>query len=513
MKIATHTGRRAQKGATIALLTVAVPFFLIPLMGLAIDGSMLYMIQAKLSQAADGAALGAGRLLGTNANTNEIAGEFLRANMPNGFWGTRNLTPTISSTHNLGTYTINVSATVEAPLLFMRIFGTRWTTIGAYAVATRRDTRVMLVLDRSGSMDATDPVSHLNVFTTMQTSAKSFVSMFTPGNDELGLVIYQGSGVVAYPTTRPYDMIATSAGGPDVNWGTSPTAGTLVNQINTMEAGGGTNISEGLSLAHIELQKAHNRAMTTYGVDNSLNAIVLFTDGAPTALSTYPNNPAGTAIKATSPCTYKTATAVDSTKMRGYLVTAGNGPSSYGVVRALRRMAAFDTDHTLTWLLQNPTQDLNYSANPTTAMAGCSGLVATTFAVTDMAKIPDTDFYGNSTSGTAYQLSSMVYNGPIYSPTNVSTGYNVGIAAWNATDNVGRTIRTQTTMNPVVIYTIGYTGNGGTDAVLLKRLANTLDANGYSATQQSGLYVEVHSADQLTAAFNAVASDLLRLAR
>ena len=41
---------------------------------------MLYIVQAKLSAAVDGAALGAGRLLGTQANPQEIAGEFLRAN-------------------------------------------------------------------------------------------------------------------------------------------------------------------------------------------------------------------------------------------------------------------------------------------------------------------------------------------------------------------------------------------------------------------------------------------------
>ena len=59
-----------------------LPTVLIPLVGLAIDGSRLYIVQAKLASAVDGAALGAGRLLGTTANTTEIAGEFLNANFP-----------------------------------------------------------------------------------------------------------------------------------------------------------------------------------------------------------------------------------------------------------------------------------------------------------------------------------------------------------------------------------------------------------------------------------------------
>jgi hypothetical protein len=66
---------------------------------------------------------------------------------------------------------------------------------------------------------------------------------------------------------------------------------------------------------------------------------------------------------------------------------------------------------------------------------------------------------------------------------------------------------------PVAIYTIAYSGNGGTDRGLLKRLANTQDSTSYDPTQQSGIYVEVHSADQLNAAFSMVASELLRLAK
>src|SRR5215467_7463069 len=70
--------RRNQRGSTLVLVMLMLPLFMIPLIGLAIDATMLYIVQAKLSAAVDGAALGAGRLLGTNANTTEIAGEFLK---------------------------------------------------------------------------------------------------------------------------------------------------------------------------------------------------------------------------------------------------------------------------------------------------------------------------------------------------------------------------------------------------------------------------------------------------
>ena len=60
---------RRQKGSTLLLMSTLLPIVLIPLVGLAIDGTILFIVQAKLSAACDGAALGAGRLLGTNANT------------------------------------------------------------------------------------------------------------------------------------------------------------------------------------------------------------------------------------------------------------------------------------------------------------------------------------------------------------------------------------------------------------------------------------------------------------
>src|ERR1035437_1454553 len=80
-------GRR--RGSAMVLFTIMLPTLLLPLVGLAIDGSRLYIVQAKLAGAVDGAALGAGRLLGTSADTVEIAGEFLNANFPAGFWGTQ----------------------------------------------------------------------------------------------------------------------------------------------------------------------------------------------------------------------------------------------------------------------------------------------------------------------------------------------------------------------------------------------------------------------------------------
>src|SRR5579863_7139379 len=168
------TRARRQRGAALVLYTVLLPTLLL-MVGLAIDLGILFVVQTRLSAAVDGAALGAGRLLGTSANTSEIAGEFLNANYPSGFWGSYNLTPTISVTTNASLHTIAVSATVQVPLLFLRLLRQQNCTVAASATAVRRDVRVELVLDRSYSM--------LNQIGNLRTAATNFVNMFNPGTD------------------------------------------------------------------------------------------------------------------------------------------------------------------------------------------------------------------------------------------------------------------------------------------------------------------------------------------
>jgi hypothetical protein len=63
------------------------------------------------------------------------------------------------------------------------------------------------------------------------------------------------------------------------------------------------------------------------------------------------------------------------------------------------------------------------------------------------------------------------------------------------------------------IYAIGYTGNGGTDDGLLKRVANDKSAVGYDPSQRTGIYVSARDSVGLADAFNTIASAILRLAR
>src|SRR5262245_35985013 len=87
------------RGFAAVYITLA-SMFLMPLVGLAIDLSILYIVKAKLQAAVDAAAVGAGNMLQrttdmTNTTTiNSIksaAQRFYNANFPSGYWGTTSI--------------------------------------------------------------------------------------------------------------------------------------------------------------------------------------------------------------------------------------------------------------------------------------------------------------------------------------------------------------------------------------------------------------------------------------
>lgn len=545
---------RRKRGSTLVLFTLMMPTLLIPLVGLGIDATMLYIVQAKLSAATDGAALGAGRLLGTLADPAEIAGEFLAVNFPTnntaGFWGAAELHPII--TYNAGiTKTITVNATASVPLLFSRIFGRPSSVVSSVSVATRSDSRVVFVLDRSGSMNRSDGAGS-TVIEDAKTYSSGFVQKFTEGTDEVGLVVFDGSAVVGYPTGAWTPTISmASTGGPNKIFNDG-TANDLPHQIAAVRADSGTGMAEALSIAYIELQKAHMRDLAdpvNHGVDTRLNSIVLLTDGVPTAVSLYFNNPAtvggvvnaNNIIKSTSGCTYKTInppTPTAANMMKGWLAVGGNAPFSTSSTGSsflgVDWLASSDTVHTSTWWMNNGgTTSAKDVANPSpdTPYSGCSGLMNGSNPDSYFSKIPNVDLWGNALTGNGYRQShitgnpdtSTIYTSGDLDQSQEDRSYHWALAMWNAVDNAAENIRndvnlpnrtgdTGGNMN-IAIYAIGYTGNGGCDDGLLKRVANDKSAVGYDPNQRTGIYVSAGDPVGLANAFNTIASAILRLAR
>lgn len=295
--------RRSQRGAMMIMLTLMLMTVLIPLTGLAIDLTLMYIVQAKLWETVDGAGLAAGRLIGTTSESiATLAQQVCQANFPTGYLGSSSMTCTTSYTvGDAGAgypFYVTVTGRATEPTLFLKIFQVSDAVVTATAQVTRRMARIEIVLDRSGSMSGE--------IGSLKTTVASFVSGFTEGYDEMGLVVFGASGVVAYPTQNvgPYDFNPlhynnpNASTGPDtlfqaVNPGdpTSPTCCDMIYAISQINSNGHTNMSDALSLAYIELQKAHYRDLHRDGVDVRNNILVFFTDGVPNTISAYLNSP------------------------------------------------------------------------------------------------------------------------------------------------------------------------------------------------------------------------------
>jgi Flp pilus assembly protein TadG len=269
---------RGRKGIAV-LATAATITVLVPVVGLAIDAAILYAVRARLSAAADAGALAGARMLARGQDIPaqrdsavNTAQRFFSANFPEGHLFTSNRSVTIDVDESqLKVRTVRVSAAVDAPLYFMRLLGQTGVNVKSAGTATRRDVNLMLVLDRSGSLQNTGSC------TPLKEAAKSFVSYFANGRDRLGLVSY----AITYTNdfTPSFNFLSAS---PNIN-----------SKIDAIACTSGTNTSQALTNAWTPI-KAFNES-------GALNVVVFFTDGQPNTITGQ------WSIKGTSTCSSKTA--------------------------------------------------------------------------------------------------------------------------------------------------------------------------------------------------------------
>jgi Flp pilus assembly protein TadG len=574
--------------------TLMMPFLLVPMVGLAIDATMLYSVKVKLQTAVDGAvlaaaeSLSAGLTLAAQASAASLAAdEFIRANIvtgatagSGGYWGAYNLndsnctgsttttagTPTGTGTRityaNSGTCivtyqdntnkqrTVSLAASVNVPLIFMRILGFSNGTVASRGTAARRDVVMVLVIDRSTSMGTELPA--------VISGATYFVNQFAAGRDKLGLVLISGSAMVAYPPGDLGTNPPTGATGPDVNFRGTTETPNMLTTIANMHSAGNTGTAEGLMLAYKELLAADE--------PGALNIIVLWTDGAPNGITADFNNSSTGSLKSGSGCTYTNdgtngvyPNAVATNSMLGWFAQwsgySYSGNNANGINQRAQTNAGGAS--VTNWAeYQSPNSNeglLSTVSGPGKNCAWGSG----GSSVQTVINIPSVDYYGNLTQGSAtlpYKQTdykqSMIWNtagdcnqggggtgdghqgtttNPIILTGNLSGGTaasgnacQVGLASWNVTDMAARTIHQDTSLTPI-IYTMGYDGNGGLDPALLMRLANCKQgspcgpggANAtntvYNSSIPSGMYIQVENVNDVMPAFQAVLSELLRL--
>jgi Flp pilus assembly protein TadG len=566
-----HT-RLKQKGIA-TMLTAFSMLMLVPIVGLAIDGGLAYIVMSRLSAAADSAALAAARGLNgsstvaaAQAQATALATTFFNGNFPVGYLNTDSTAAnrTVNAVFTLGTGSgnggngvpngvlqVQVTASVKAATYFMKWLGYSNLPVNATGTATRRILVMTLVLDKSASMGTrttTVGSTAVGIGTTscdaMVYSAIQFLNSFSP-YDYIGILPFDYTAFTTYPPTTNY----RSANG-------------AAQQIANINCGNNTNTTAALELAY--------RQIAAVNLPLANNVIVLFTDGVPNGINaTFPvRNRADVRLAssctgtdshgAPNECQVPACTAVANATVTGVVTQTANFDVNSGSLAGPFKM--FDSDST-------PTVPANVASTCPTS--------GTDFVQKTLAYIPATDYFGNSTSGPwnawLYSVNPQTApNGtPItsgnsatknmgapwanYPTTGVGRPSNfyqsaeciggvcpyqgqfrpdlantIGVTSMNTAVNEANKIRNDTTYR-IPIHTIYLQGNGSdpvdraflqivsnqpTIAPLIYDSSDSAYANAYyNSAQQQGLWLATTSASSLNGLFAQVASSLLRISQ
>lgn len=518
---------KEESGTTLFLGVLSIPV-IISMMGLGVDASVLYAVKTKLQFATDGASVAAARALSLGQTTAAQA-DAARTNAVN--WFNRNFPAGTLAASNVQVDQpavfddpaeplvrhVQVNARADAPSYFMRFWGRESTPLRSFSEATRRDSVIMMVLDRSGSMNSGSP----QACSAMKAAAKQFTSLFSVGRDRIGLITFNmATNIAASPTTDFQNVI-----------GSQSSTSALLDQIS---CNGGTGTAQATILGYNELYKV--------ALPGALNVLLVFTDGEPNVVTLDfrggVTNQEGVMADNTN-CRDNNGRSLRNTAVpRGNIQTSPPGWTagrSFGAGTLLPAVpsgpvAGIYADDTNSWagFKYSSTSVSSTTDDGAVTASGCSpwGVVNNTNTITPNLKwIPDTDVYGNRLDlPDFYPLGRANVNSAARIQAN---NYNVHYAAYNATADAANTARSTRNLPDgrqfpgVFVYAIGL---GNVNHQLLQRMANDPNGDtsgnnyyaafpGYNASQPVGTYVYAEDSSRLSQAFGQIASFILRISR
>lgn len=280
---------RGEKGQILAIFAIFLPV-LLGVTSLAVEVGYIYLSKNEMQVAADAAALASVRELVaddfdgartqaiTVAAANTVAGRAIvldgTRDVEFGRWESGSFTVT-----NTGANAVRVtirefegSPDGGLPLFIAPIFGFDSFQVEATAIATLASIDLVLVLDRSGSMDDDTVrrwrccwrrvvIGGIQPMDTMRAAAISFVGDLDPEVDQVGVVSYSSSASSPMEQTLTNDFVLATTAISDVS-----------------QPGGYTNIGDGMAKAISELRSGRERGST-------VKIIILLSDGEPTCRS------------------------------------------------------------------------------------------------------------------------------------------------------------------------------------------------------------------------------------
>lgn len=515
--------RKLKQSGVVLIVGVMSLIFIVPLVGLAIDVAVLYTVKARLQASVDGAALAAARSLNLGSTTSSQAASgqqnavnWFYANFPSGNWGTSNTHMTTSNVsvfddpNNAHLRNVTVSADTTVPTYFMRWFNKTSVVVSAFGNASRRDVVVMMVLDKSGSMG--------DVCDSMVQAAKLFTGQFAANRDMIGLVSFNDSMTLhSSPTTNFQTTL-----------GYTNSSGSANGIIDTINCGGGTGTAGAISLAYNELYRM--------ALPGALNVIMFETDGLPNtlALNFWDSSAGVSGLSDTSTCTdvngdRKSNHGFNRTSDLPNWTTAPTlGSGSYftlpsGIVGSV--YSADPAQGTYFDLLSKYWSTNGYISSSLTDNCGFNSNHQST---SDFAWWPMTDIWGNSLAPATNPYKTVTTSGGHVEKTGWTNFHN---GALNATDNAAYRARTNATL-PVYFFGIALGGNSSDsiDFALLQRMTNDPNGDGFNnpaayqpcavtsgcitySNQPQGTFVYSSDANDLSRAFLAISSQILRLSK